>query len=75
MIKQALIDAENKAKQVAAEAENKAKQEAVEESKKVYMEKYAPVIAAKKGLFRHNQLQHLLIDLQNSSKGNRCKTD
>ncbi|SEA04234.1 Peptidyl-prolyl cis-trans isomerase (rotamase)-cyclophilin family [Flavobacterium gillisiae] len=50
--KQALIDAENKAKQVAAEAESKAKQAAVEaESKKVYMEKYAPVIASKKAYF------------------------
>jgi hypothetical protein len=42
------------------------------------MEKYAPVIAAKKGLFRHQSNRYyntFWIDLQNSSKGDRCKTD
>ena len=47
--KQDLINAENKAKQAALEAENRVKREAQEaQAKKVYMEKYGPVVAAKK---------------------------
>jgi hypothetical protein len=57
-------------KQVAAEAENKAKQR-LKQKVKVSMEKYAPVIAAKKAYFATVKQLHyntFWIDLQNSSK-------